>query len=157
MFGVIVINIVIVVGTVFLCWLLPKEKYRTVIKSCKHCQSSDSLVILQTIKYQNSLTSLLDENAVSFAQAEKLYYETSLISVGNELQSTQNEQGIVLICTHDLMFDNNCTQKATMPGKHYTAMKILNIQELVEFFYQLSNISIHGSLPLLLLRSHWMS
>ncbi|XP_020608104.1 consortin-like isoform X2 [Orbicella faveolata] len=31
------------------------------------------------------------ENAVSFAQAEKLYYETSLISVGNELQSTQNE------------------------------------------------------------------
>lgn len=32
------------------------------------------------------------ENAVSFAQAEKLYYETSLISVGNELQSTQNEQ-----------------------------------------------------------------
>lgn len=109
---------------------------------------------LQTIKYQNSLTSLLDENAVSFAQAEKLYYETSLISVGNELQSTQNEQGIVLICIHDLMFDNNCTQKATMPGKHYTAMKILNIQELVEFFYQLSNISIHGSLPLLLLRSH---
>ncbi|KAL9953256.1 hypothetical protein ACROYT_G040642 [Oculina patagonica] len=31
------------------------------------------------------------ENAVSFAQAEKLYYETSLISVGNEVQSKQVE------------------------------------------------------------------
>lgn len=56
------------------------------------------LTILQTVIYQNSLTSLLDENAVSFAQAEKLYYETSLISVGNELQSTQTEPGKCIGC-----------------------------------------------------------
>ena len=79
---------------------------------------------------------MLDENAVSFAQAEKLYYETSLISVGNELQSTQNEPGI--IC-HYFMHMISCTQMSIMQGKRYTAMKILDGQELVEFFYRLSN------------------
>ena len=37
-----------------------------------------------------SLICFLDENAVSFAQAEKLYYETSLISVGSMLQPGQD-------------------------------------------------------------------
>ncbi|XP_068730679.1 consortin-like [Montipora capricornis] len=33
------------------------------------------------------------ENAISFAQAEKLFYETSLISVGNEAQQEEGELG----------------------------------------------------------------
>jgi len=47
---------------------------------------------------------LLDENAVSFAQAEKLYYETSLISVESELQSTQNEPGIIYIVLYMISY-----------------------------------------------------
>lgn len=77
-------------------------------------------LLLQTIKYHwNPLTSVLDENAVSFAQAEKLYYETSLISVGNELQSTQNEPGIIYCYfVHDITF-HECTQMTIIvPGKH---------------------------------------
>jgi len=33
------------------------------------------------------------ENAISFAQAEKLYYETSLINIGTEAQHNQSEAG----------------------------------------------------------------
>ena len=40
-----------------------------------------------------SLTCLVDENAISFAQAEKLYYETSLINIGTEAQDNQSEAG----------------------------------------------------------------
>jgi len=39
------------------------------------------------------LTCFLDENAISFAQAEKLYYETSLINIGTEAQHNQSEAG----------------------------------------------------------------
>ena len=60
---------------------------------------------LTVFLYCKPLTTFLDENAVSFAQAEKLYYETSLINVGNEVQTRQDEPGecadlcLLLICS----------------------------------------------------------
>ena len=48
---------------------------------------------LVTVDYKNSFTCFVDENAVSFAQAEKLYYETSLINISNEAQQEQGEPG----------------------------------------------------------------
>ena len=41
------------------------------------------------------LTVFKDENAISFAQAEKLYYETALISVGTTTEHSQGEDSLV--------------------------------------------------------------
>lgn len=50
------------------------------------------------------MTCFTDENAVSFAQAEKLYYETSLINVSNDIQQEQGEAGE---CTFPNQIENN--------------------------------------------------
>lgn len=50
------------------------------------------------------MTCFIDENAVSFAQAEKLYYETSLINVSNDIQQEQGEAGE---CTFPNRIENN--------------------------------------------------
>ena len=42
------------------------------------------------------LTVSKDENAISFAQAEKLYYETALISVGTTTEHAQGEDSLVI-------------------------------------------------------------
>ena len=41
------------------------------------------------------LTVSKDENAISFAQAEKLYYETALISVSTTTEHSQGEDSLV--------------------------------------------------------------
>lgn len=55
------------------------------------------------------------ENAVSFAQAEKLYYETSLINVSSEVQQEQEESGFKG-STGSVVQEKNTEDKLTQPG-----------------------------------------
>jgi len=55
------------------------------------------------------------ENAVSFAQAEKLYYETSLINISNEAQQEQGEPGLKGNTSSSTATDKSTETKNTQP------------------------------------------
>ena len=68
------------------------------------------------------MTCFIDENAVSFAQAEKLYYETSLINVSNDIQQEQGEAGE---CTFPNRIENNKGRAGRGRGSELNASHIL--------------------------------
>lgn len=55
------------------------------------------------------------ENAVSFAQAEKLYYETSLINVSNEVDQRQGESGFKGNSGSSSVPDKSAENKGSQP------------------------------------------